>query len=201
MREIKKLKNIRSGSEASKKSSYIHFNRLQFLRESIENNDTESNFSRNNETLNNQYLNEESMSTNTEETGYNIEQFRSPNDIRPKGKKIKLNPADEMFANILEKSLAQKNEPKTQEEDEDKLFCLSLYKEIKKVPESRRLKTKIEIYDLILKNQNIYPQLQSHELQSTSIRPPSQHINYLSQTSLQSHSSTPMYQGHQRQYG
>lgn len=48
---------------------------------------------------------------------------------------------------------------------------------------------------------NIYLQLQPHEFQSTSIHPPSQHINYLSQTSLQSHSSAPMYQGYQRQYG
>jgi len=166
---------------------------LQFLQASIEKNDTESNFSKNNETLNNQYLNEESMSTNTDDTDYNIEEFKSPkspNDIRTKGKRVKLKPADEIFANILEKSLAQKSEPKTQEEDEDKLFCLSLYKEIKKVPESRRLKTKIEIYDLIMKNQNIYPQLQSQELESTSIRPLSQHINYLSRT--KSHNSASM---------
>lgn len=147
----KKIKKYQVWLRSVQKNEYIHFNRLQFLQASIEKNDTESNFSINNETLklNNQYLNEESMSTNTE-TGYNIEEFKSPNDIRPKGKKIKLNPADEMFANLLKKSLAQKSEPKTQEEYI--LFCLALYKEIKKVPESERLKIKIEIYDLILTN-------------------------------------------------
>lgn len=70
-------------------------------------------------------------------------------------KKLKLNPADEHFANILERSLAQKQVPEKQEEDEDKLFCLSLWKEIKKVPESKRLKLKIDIYNLILQNQTI----------------------------------------------
>lgn len=60
-------------------------------------------------------------------------------DICPKGKKIKLYPTDEVFANISEKGLAQKSKPKWQE-DEDKLICSSLYKEIKKVPESRLFK-------------------------------------------------------------
>lgn len=56
-----------------------------------------------------------------------------------KTKKIKLNPADEHFANILEKSMAQRYVPeKKDEDDEDKLFCLSLVKEIKKVSEDKR---------------------------------------------------------------
>lgn len=187
-REIKKLKNIGSGSETSKKDRYTHFKRLQFLQTSRENYDTKSKFNRINENLNNQDINEENMRTNTEGTDSNTETFKFPNDIRPKGKRIKLKLDDEMFANILEKSLEQKREHKIQEEDGDKLFCLSLYKEIKKVPESRRLKTKIEIYNIILKNQNIYPhQLQSQELPSASTCPSLQHRNYLSQYSLQSH--------------
>lgn len=198
MREIKKLKNIRSGLEASKKSPYIHFNKLKFLQTSIENNDTKSNFSTINKNLNDQYRNEESVSTNTEATDSNTVAFKSSNDIHLKEKKIKLNPVDEIFVNILEKSLAQKSEHKIQEEDEDKLFCLSLYKEIKKVPESRRLKTKIKIYDLILKNQNIYShQLQSQEFQSASICPSSQHRNDLTQNSLQSYNLASTFQGYQ----
>lgn len=67
--------------------------------------------------------------------------------------KIKLNPADEHVANIIEKSLNNGNISEKKEEDEDKLFCMSLNKEIKKVPEAMRLKTKIEIYNLILQIQ------------------------------------------------
>jgi len=60
--------------------------------------------------------------------------------VRTKNK-IKLHPADEHFANILEKSMAQRYVPKQKnKDDEDKLLCLSLVKEIKKVPEYKRLK-------------------------------------------------------------
>ncbi|CAG9792966.1 unnamed protein product [Diatraea saccharalis] len=38
--------------------------------------------------------------------------------------------------------------------DEDKLFCLSLVNEIKKIPEHKRLRAKIDIYNLIAQHQN-----------------------------------------------
>lgn len=78
----------------------------------------------------------------------------SPNE-KHCAKKPKLHPADEYFANILEKNLNKgRNVEKKVEEDEDKLFCLSLYNEMKKVPESMRLKLKIDIYNLILEKQS-----------------------------------------------
>lgn len=48
MREVKKMKTIKSGSGASKTSSYIHYNRLWFLKASIANKDTENSFDANN---------------------------------------------------------------------------------------------------------------------------------------------------------
>ncbi|GBP77296.1 hypothetical protein EVAR_31728_1 [Eumeta japonica] len=72
-------------------------------------------------------------------------------------KKCKLNPADEHFANILERSIDARNKnvtEKKEEDDEDKLFCLSLVKEIKKVSENRRLKLKIEMYNLLERYQS-----------------------------------------------
>lgn len=72
------------------------------------------------------------------------------------GKKIKLHPSDEHFANLIEKNLNRRNIVKKIEDDEDKLICLSLVKKIKKVPEAMRLKIKIEIYNIILKNQSVY---------------------------------------------
>lgn len=47
-------------------------------------------------------------------------------------KRIKLHQAYEHFANILERNLNQRNIVEKTEDDEDKLFCLSLFKEIKK---------------------------------------------------------------------
>ncbi|KAL5237136.1 hypothetical protein ACI65C_004546 [Semiaphis heraclei] len=61
-----------------------------------------------------------------------------------------------------ERSIAQKQVPEKQEDDEDKLFCLSLLKDIKKVPETKRLKLKIDIYNLILQNQKISPPSRYH---------------------------------------
>lgn len=50
--------------------------------------------------------------------------------------------------------MAQGHVPEKKDEDnEDKLFCLSLVKEIKKVPENKRLKLKIDMSILILQNQ------------------------------------------------
>lgn len=65
------------------------------------------------------------------------------------------------------------------EDDEDKLFCLSLVKEMKKVPKTKRLQLKIGIYNLILQNQmtqhppvsstiNAVPSLPSKSYPSTS---------------------------------
>jgi hypothetical protein len=49
VRESKKCKIIKSGSGASKKSTYIHFERLRFLQKSIEKKITESSFCANDE--------------------------------------------------------------------------------------------------------------------------------------------------------
>lgn len=141
MREVKKIKTVKSGSGASKASTYIHYNRLRFLQASIANKDTESSF-------------DADASTSSEVAEVEISSgFKSPKSTLRK--KQKFNPADERFANILEQSLAQKNvsHPK-EDDDEDKLFCLSLVKDIKKNPEYRRLQTKIAICNLILQNQN-----------------------------------------------
>ncbi|VVC96929.1 unnamed protein product [Leptidea sinapis] len=44
MGEVKKMKTVKSGSGASKISSYIHYNRLRFLQPSIADKDTENSF-------------------------------------------------------------------------------------------------------------------------------------------------------------
>ncbi|XP_075983668.1 uncharacterized protein LOC142981554 [Anticarsia gemmatalis] len=112
MREVKKIKTVKSGSGASKTSTYIHYNRLRFLQASIANKDTESSFGADN------------ASTSSEVAEVEISSgFKSPKSTSRK--KQKLNPADERFANILEQSLAQKNvsHPK-EDDDEDKLFSM-----------------------------------------------------------------------------
>lgn len=165
VKEVKKMKQIKSGSGASARSSYLYYGRLQFLQPTIKKNSTESNFEtaevgddEDVESATENLIEEDSPSASNKEGIFKT----PPNHQR---KKIKLHPADEHFAKIIEKSLNQRNVAEKKEEDEDKLFCLSLVKEIKKVPETMRLKTKIEIYNLILKNQSV--STQSHHLNTT----------------------------------
>lgn len=51
--------------------------------------------------------------------------------------KFKLNPVDKHFSDILNKSmlLREKRQSVNSNQDKDKRFCLSSYKEFKKVPE------------------------------------------------------------------
>lgn len=62
-------------------------------------------------------------------------------------KRFKMNPIDKQFVDILNKSVALREQRQTEipKEDDDKLFCMSLYKELKKVPEHGRIRTKIQL--------------------------------------------------------
>lgn len=116
---------------APAKSSYLFFRRLQFLQPTVQKNSTESNFEIG---FDNNYENPETENPN-QDSSYNTpnQADKNPNQQQQR-KKIKLHPTDEHFANIIEKSLNHRNNSEKREEDEDKLFCMSLYKEIKKVP-------------------------------------------------------------------
>jgi len=165
VREAKKCKMVKSGSGRSNKSTYLHSERLRFLQGSVENNVTESSFSTDDENV--------KITNNSNNVNDVDDNFKSPKeDCRKNKKKIKLHPADEHFANILEKSMAQRYVPeKKDEDDEDKLFCLSLVKEIKKVPEDKRLKLKIDMYNLILQNQTSSSDGYQHAMYRQQYRP------------------------------
>ncbi|XP_072375515.1 uncharacterized protein [Diabrotica undecimpunctata] len=155
VKQDKKNKMLKSGSGAKPTSTYIHYNRLRFLQNSVQKNVTESNFGPevHAELPISEVENGSVQNSSLEAT------VSTPTGERQKTKKLKLHPADQHFANILEKSLAQRQVPdKQDEQDEDKLFCLSLFKEIKKIPENKRLKTKIDIYNLILQKQTPEPE-------------------------------------------
>jgi hypothetical protein len=115
MREAKKCKSIKTGSGASKKSTYIHFKRLSFLHTLIGQKDTTSNFSTEVEGL------DRSTSPETNST------FRSCNvtEHTKASNKRKLHAADKRFSDILEQSLNQKQLANKVEND-DELFCLWL---------------------------------------------------------------------------
>lgn len=71
-------------------------------------------------------------------------------------KKKKLNAADEEFLSIIKQNLSSGNHPPSSnqmEQDDDKLFCLSLHKELIKVPEENRLQAKIELMEVLQTHQ------------------------------------------------
>ncbi|XP_073964259.1 uncharacterized protein [Choristoneura fumiferana] len=76
MREVKKMKTVKSGSGASKTSSYIHFNRLQFLQPSIADKHTENSFNTENESASSEVAEVEGSSA-----------FKSPKSTPRKNKK------------------------------------------------------------------------------------------------------------------
>ncbi|XP_034836476.1 uncharacterized protein [Maniola hyperantus] len=137
VREMKKKKTTPSGSGASSKAKYIYFERLMFLERSTRNKITESNIN--------------TASVEEQEFSGDGEDVMRPPRSQAKRKK-KLNAADEEFISIIKTNLASGNQPQTSnqtESDDDKLFCLSLHKELLKVPEEHRLQTKIEIMKVL----------------------------------------------------
>lgn len=145
-RESKRQKNLPSGSGSSKHTPYVYFGKLKFLESSITNRDTESNY-------------ETSAITNSNVNYADNEDLMPPpkEQIEGSRKKQKLNAVDKQIVDILQKSLDARQRIETApvtKEDDDKLFCLSLYSELKKVPENRRLSTKIELLNVLQKAQN-----------------------------------------------
>lgn len=74
--------------------------------------------------------------------------------LQPQNKKLKLNPAEKHFTDILEGNLLERRKEEENRNYDDKLFCLSLYKELKKVPGNLRLMAKIEMLNVIQRAQS-----------------------------------------------
>lgn len=154
-RELKRQNTRKSGSAAKYHTPYIYFTRLRFLENSVSNKETTSNFDEDTaESETQESADSDLLSGSTRET------FQTQN-VK---KKIKLNPVDQHFSDILTKSIQarEKRETEQNNQDEDKLFCLSLYKELQKVPEQGRIKTKIELLQVIQKAQDCYSPVQPH---------------------------------------
>lgn len=126
----------------------MYFSRLAFLQNSVSNKDTTTNM-------------EEQNESQSEETSQLNASATEATEIRPlKRKKTQI--PEEKLAVLIEKSIESRQNFQTElqensitKQDDAKLFCLSLYKELKKVPENRRLATKIELLQVIQKRTNL----------------------------------------------
>lgn len=180
VREMKKKKNAPSGSGAASKTSYIYFNRLMFLERSVNNKSTESNISTD-------------IEQNSSVDGEDV--MRPPPTSGP-SKKKKISAADAEFLSIIQKNVLSGNQSRpciTEENDDDKLFCLSLHKELLKVPESNRLETKIALLHVLQNGQQGLSQTPSPTTTRPGYMTPNDHTQYSTQTPI-SHHSTPSFQ-------
>ncbi|KOB58172.1 Uncharacterized protein OBRU01_25467 [Operophtera brumata] len=127
----------------------MYFNRLYFLQKTVENKEATSNI-------------DEAKNEGIQNIDQNQDNFLNARDIQPvrnKTKKTKIT-SEERLADILENSIESRDkiqrqiqESMSKPDDDDKLFCMSLYTELKKVPQNKRLATKIELLQVIQKGQ------------------------------------------------
>ncbi|XP_048486662.1 uncharacterized protein LOC125490692 [Plutella xylostella] len=161
VREMKRIKTTPSGSKASK-NKYIYFERLMFLERSTRNKTTDSN------------IVSSPAAPEEQDISGDGEDVMRPPVSQPKKKK-KMNAADEEFLAIISKNLAPRNQPQTSESDDDKLFCLSLHKELIKVPEEMRLQAKIDLMNVLQKAQRAPCHSPSHYIPSPAPSPQYNH--------------------------
>lgn len=99
--------------------------------------------------------------------------FVEARDIRSAPNKRKRALPENRLADILQESIQSQDKiqrelsEKNTNQDQDKLFCLSLYKELKKVPENKRLAPKIELLEVIERGQTLPSPVRIISQQST----------------------------------
>lgn len=168
-RELKKQKSLKSGSGASKSNPYIYFQRLMFLESTLRDKPTTSNLESPVEEENDAFEDLQSAPAGTSALSRTTES----------NKRLKMNAVDKQFIDILNKSVAirEKRASEIPQEDEDKMFCLSLYKELQKVPEHGRIRTKIQMLEVLQRAQEYYNTQHFHPPPQTQATYPSLSIN------------------------
>jgi hypothetical protein len=130
-RELRRLKNIRSGAAAPKRNSYIYFQQLHFLKGTAESSPTTSNIDRPTE--------QEAAETSDTPTS---ETYRPPQKKKRAEDYIGLE-----MVNVLKSRLQSIEE--SERHDSDILFLLSLVDDFKKIPDYSKSSAKIEMIKLI----------------------------------------------------
>jgi hypothetical protein len=134
-REIRRLKNARSGAAAPKKSTYIYFDQLQFLNVITECGPIASNFER-----------------ATEPEAAEISETQSSQGYIPPQKKKRNDDVISMeMVNALKSSINSREE--SERHDSDKFFLLSLLDDFKKIPDYSKNSAKIEMLNVVQKYQ------------------------------------------------
>ncbi|KAG8264264.1 hypothetical protein J6590_014551 [Homalodisca vitripennis] len=152
-RELRKKKTTKSGSAAVKSTPYIYFQRLMFLENTMRNKETQSSIEED----------ETTVLQDVDERSDNEDLTIPQRPLSSGIKRPKMNPVDKHFSDILTKSISlRESQTLPESDDEDKLFCLSLYKELKREPQHVRIRTKIQLLEVIQRAQDIHTQPQAY---------------------------------------
>ncbi|XP_041975068.1 uncharacterized protein LOC121730189 [Aricia agestis] len=138
-RELRRLKDVKSGSAAKRKSQYTYFNQLLFLKSVLDTNATENSL-------------EEASQENESARSSDLETQQSASkSLRTKRKKKIPNEESDTdpLISVLHKTIAT-----TQNDSNcDRLFLLSLLERFQTIPAAMKTKAKMEIMEIIEKYQ------------------------------------------------
>lgn len=132
---------MKSGSGCgSRKSEYIYFNQLQFLRKVVAIREPDP-----------------AAATADPATSPDNESQIDRQVNGRKRQKTKDITEEDKFISILNKSIENRETNDVINQDEDRLFLLSLVETLKKVPPHRKMATKIKIMSVLDEETNIFP--------------------------------------------
>ncbi|XP_050669253.1 uncharacterized protein LOC126968331 isoform X4 [Leptidea sinapis] len=143
-RELRRLKDVKSGSAAKRKSHYTYFNQLLFLRSVLDTNAIENSL-------------EEASQENESARSSDLETQQSASkSLRTKRKKKIPNEESDTdpLISVLHKAIATIE--KTDDSNCDRLFLLSLLDRFQNIPAVMKTKAKMEIMEIIEKYQPNY---------------------------------------------
>lgn len=141
IREVKRQKEIKSGSGAgSRKSEYVYYKQLRFLQKVVAIRDADVK-----EESTDNSRNEEAQ---TQDTENNVEK-RSRKRKRFQTKQQSIQNETDPLVEVLNKSTEKREQHEKSEDDEDKMFLLSLLTSLKSVPPKKKMTLKINIMSLI----------------------------------------------------
>ncbi|XP_047029775.1 uncharacterized protein LOC124637392 [Helicoverpa zea] len=129
-RELNRQKSLKSGSGSGpRKSEYIYFKQLQFLQNVVA-------------------LREPEATDSDVEIGDPdlLQDKTSPKRMK---KKQKTATEDYNFLEVLNKSIKSREQYELENQDEDRLFMMSLVSTLKKVPPQKKMATKIKIMKIL----------------------------------------------------
>lgn len=128
---------MKSGSgRGPRKSEYIFFKQLLFLQKVVALREPEVVASKESE----------ATDPDVEATDPDLQQDRCPQRMK---KKQKTAPEDDKFLEVLNKSIKSREQYEVGNQDEDRLFMMSLVSTLKKVPPQKKMATKIKIMTIL----------------------------------------------------